>query len=511
MNIMKNILAVLFMLIIAGQLQAQKDTVRFTIDTKLAAAHTIGITMSVPVNNKDIVDLKLPVWSPGYYQVMNYGKSIRDFSVKDQGGKVLTWQQIGNDTWRIAAKGAKSLTVVYTIKTERAFVATSYIDKERAFIKPTASFLHVDGALQLPAVVDIPLQNGWTRVATGLDSIGKTTYRAKDFDILYDCPILIGDLQELPAFKVKGKPHRFIGYKMGSFDGAALMKDIEKIVITASNLIGDIPYKHYTFIATGPGAGGIEQLNSTAIGFSGEGLNNPAGRNRMLSFITHEYFHHYNIKRIRPIELWPFDYSKANRTNSLWVGEGLTVYYEDLILNRAGLMNKREVLDAWQGTIQGFENNAGRLKQTLAQSSANTWEDGPFGKKGETISFYEKGPIVGLLLDIEIRSASGNKKSLDDVMRYLYNTYYKNAGRGFTEAEVRLACEQMAGQKLDELFDYIYTLNKIDYQKYLAKAGLSISFTEEKNQKGEPVTKVSLSESNNITALQKTILGSMLQ
>lgn len=508
---MKGVWIALFTVLSGFQVNAQKDTVQFTVDTKLAAEKKLLITMKAPVGAKDIVDLKLPVWSPGYYQVMNYGKSLVHFEVKDNQGKPLTWQQMGNDTWRIATKGVKSISVNYVIQTERAFVATSYIDKERAFIKPTATFLHIDGALQLPAVVNIPLQNGWTRIATGLDSAGKNTYQAKDFDILYDCPILVGDLQELPAFKIKGKPHRFIGYKMGSFDGAALMKDIEKIVITASSLIGDIPYEHYTFIATGPGAGGIEQLNSTAIGFSGEGLTNPAGRNRMLSFITHEYFHHYNIKRIRPIELGPFDYAKANRTNSLWVGEGLTVYYEDLILNRAGLMNRREVLDAWQATIQGFENNAGRLKQTLAESSANTWEDGPFGKKGETISFYEKGPIVGLLLDIEIRAASGNKKSLDDVMRYLYHTYYKKAGRGFTEVEVRAACEQMAGQKLDELFDYIYTLNKIDYQKYLSKAGLTIRFTEDKNQKGEPVTKVNLAESNNMTALQKTILGSMLQ
>jgi predicted metalloprotease with PDZ domain len=491
--------------------QAQKDTVYFEVNTSAAAAHTIGVSMTFTAGGKDITDLRMPAWSPGYYQLMHYGKTLKDFKATGPDGKILTWQLMGNDVWRIATKGVKKVQVQYHIQTERAFVATSYINEERAFIKPTATFLGIDGALALPAVVTIPLDNGWTRIATGLDSTGRSRYLAKNFDILYDCPILVGNLQELPPFKVKGKAHRFIGYKMGTFDGAALMKDLEKIVTTASNLIGDIPYEHYTFIATGPGAGGIEQLNSTAIGFSGEGLNNAASRNRMLSFLAHEYFHHYNIKRIRPIELGPFDYSKANRTNSLWVGEGLTVYYESLILNRAGLIGRQEVIDGWRGTIQGFENNAGRKKQTLAQSSANTWEDGPFGKRGETISFYEKGPIVGLLLDIEIRVASGNKKSLDDVMRYLYNTYYKTGGRGFTETEVKAACEQMAGTSLDELFDYIYTLKEIDYKKYLSKAGLVIDLTEDKNQKGETITKVTLAENTTLTALQQTILNSLLK
>ncbi len=490
---------------------AQKDTVYFSVNTIQASANKIGIAMTFKTGGRDIIDVKMPAWSPGYYQLMNYGKTVKEFKVVGSDGKSLSWQQMGTDTWRIATKGVQQVQLQYEIQTERSFVATSYINQERAFIKPTATFLNIDGSLHLPAVVTIPLENGWTRIATGLDSTGKNRYAAKNFDVLYDCPILVGELQELPSFKVKGKPHRFIGFKMGSFDGAALMKDVEKIVIAASNLIGDIPYEHYTFIGTGPGAGGIEQLNSTAISFSGEGLNNAASRNRMLSFLAHEYFHHYNIKRIRPIELGPFDYSKANRTNSLWVGEGLTVYYESLILNRAGIINKQEVINGWQSTIQGFENNAGRKKQTLAQSSANTWEDGPFGKRGETISFYEKGPIIGLLLDIAIRSASNNTKSLDDVMRYLYNTYYKVGGRGFTEAEVRAACEQMAGTQLDELFDYIYTLKEINYNKYLSKAGLTISFTEDKNQKGETITKANLTENAILTPVQKILLSGLVK
>lgn len=206
---------------------------------------------------------------------------------------------------------------------------------------------------------------------------------------------------------------------------------------------------------------------------------------RTLSFIAHEYFHHYNVKRIRPIELGPFDYSMPNRTNLLWVAEGLTVYYENVILNRAGMMNPAEILQDWESHINNHERNQGKFHQSLAESSAQTWEDGPFGKPGETISYYVKGPIIGMLLDLRIRVASDNRHSLDDVMLHLYEEFYKKQGRGFTDREVMDVCEQYAGMDLSEIFDYIYTTKPIDYQKYFLQAGLAIEFTERTNDQGQ--------------------------
>jgi predicted metalloprotease with PDZ domain len=250
----------------------------------------------------------------------------------------------------------------------------------------------------------------------------------------------------------------------------------------SSQLIGDIPYKHYTFLAIGPGRGGIEHLNSTTISFEGESLSTEDGRLRMLSFIAHEYFHHYNVKRIRPIELGPFDYDKGSKTNSLWVSEGLTVYYESIVLNRAGLMSRERVLDAFKSSIVSFESQPGKLFQSLAQASAETWSDGPFGRTedefNKTISYYAKGPVVGLLLDFRIRQQTGNKKSLDDVMRALYYTYYKKENRGFTEEELKATIEKVAGKKMDDFFAYIYSTKKLDYKEYLSYAGLDIDLAD---------------------------------
>jgi len=256
------------------------------------------------------------------------------------------------------------------------------------------------------------------------------------------------------------------------------MKDLQKVVEAGIAVIGDIPYRHYTFLAIGPGRGGIEHLNSTTISFSGKELNTPGGRERMLSFIAHEYFHHYNVKRIRPIALGPFDYQRENRTRMLWVSEGLTVYYEYLMLRRAGFLSGGALLQHFQSDIAAYENSTGHLYQSLAEASYETWSDGPFGRKGDsvnkTISYYEKGPAVGMLLDLAIRHATGNRRTLDDVMRTLYRRYYLDKKRGFTDEEFRQTCEKIAGVSLEEVFQYTTTVKDPDYGKYLGYAGLGI-------------------------------------
>ena len=265
---------------------------------------------------------------------------------------------------------------------------------------------------------------------------------------------------------------------MGAFDRQLFMDNLKKVVESAVALMGDIPYKQYTFIGIGPGRGGIEHLNNTTVTFTGEGLETPEGMAGTMGFLGHEYFHNYNVKRVRPFELGPFDYDRGNKTYLLWVSEGLSVYYEYLVLERAGLMNERQLLDRFAQDITTLENNPGRKHQSLAQASYETWSDGPFGKQGadagKSISYYVKGPVVGLLLDFAIRHATENSKSLDDVIRYLYNHYYKKLGRGFTDAEFQRSCEEIAGTSLVKFFEYIYTTKDLNYDKYLSYAGLEL-------------------------------------
>jgi predicted metalloprotease with PDZ domain len=374
--------------------------------------HTCHLELQVCQWNQDTIQLKMPNWMPGYYQIMDYANTVENIFAKDENGKTIPVERLNNNTWSIKGIKNKLFTVSYTIKTNRQFVANSYVDSTHAYLVPENTFLYVDGFLNFPVSVKVIINPEWRHIATGLESAGgkPDEFTATDFDVLYDCPILIGNLEELSSFMIKGIEHKFIGYNIGNFDRVLFMDNLKKIVEAAVSIIGDVPYKEYSFIAIGPGRGGIEHLNNTTISFDGNKLNSPDAINKMLNFLAHEYFHHYNVKRIRPFELGPFDYDKENRTNQLWVSEGLSVYYEYLIVKRAGLTDEKSLLSHFEGNMNAVENNPGRFYQSLSQSSYNTWKDGPFGTQGEepdkSISYYEKGPIVGLFLDFEIRNAT---------------------------------------------------------------------------------------------------------
>jgi predicted metalloprotease with PDZ domain len=441
--------------------------------------HSYAVSLAISEWKEDTLCLKLPNWMPGYYQMMGYSKDLEDISARDLQGTYLSMDRLNENTWKIGGIRNKEFLVNYTIRTHRQFVANSYVDADHAYLVPGNTFLYVDGLLQVPVTVKINANPEWD-VATGLDPVpGKPDeFSAPDFDRLYDCPILAGDLEDLPPFRVQGIEHRFIGYNMGEFDRELFMQNMRKVVEAATDIMGDIPYKQYTFLGIGPGRGGIEHLNNTTVSFSGRGLDTPQGMERMLSFLAHEYFHHYNVKRIRPFELGPFDYDQGNRTNLLWVSEGLTVYYETRILKRAGLIDEQAMFSQLAESMNTYEADSGKFFQSLSQASYNTWEEGPFGGAGrgpdKSISVYTKGAVVGMLLDIEIRFASGNLNSLDDVMRSLYQEYYVQKKRGFTDAEFQEACEKAAGVSLSALFEYVYTTREIDYDKYLGHMGLKI-------------------------------------
>ena len=459
--------------------QPVKSKMDFVVSMENPASHTYQVSFQCEGIQKDWIDFKIPVWMPGYYQLMNYADNISGFEAKDKNGSTFKWEKAANNIWRVYTNNSSAITISYNVKATRNFVASCYLDEERGYIAPTGVFMHAAGYINHPVILTIKPYEKWNRIATGLEPVlGKTySYTAPDFDILYDSPLLIGNLEELPFFSVKGVPHNFIGYKLGSFDKVKFISDLKKIVEAAVDMMGEIPFKHYTFIAIGPGRGGIEHLNSTAISFSGDGLDG-AGRNGMLSFLAHEYFHHYNAKRIRPIELGPFDYDKENRTNMLWVAEGITAYYDELLLRRAGLASEEDLLNAYRSSIVAYEHKPGHLFQSVTQASYDTWSDGPFGRTGDdinkTISYYDKGPVLAMLLDFKIRQQTKNKKSLDDVMRTLYKKFYHQKKRGYTEDEFRNVCEYVAGVSLAEFFEYVYTVKEIDYAKYFSYAGLNI-------------------------------------
>lgn len=464
-----------------------RSVLNYTVTIPAENTNEFHVHLSARDTGNDTIVLKLPKWMPGYYQIMNYAEKLKNLSAQDNKGKDIPVSRINQNTWRIVTAKNSSFDLSYDIVADRRFVANNYLDSTRAYIVPPATFLYIDNHLDLPVSVRLEFDRKWNMIVTGLDSVpGKPReFTAPDFDILYDCPILMGNLEELPSFEVNGVKHRFAGYKPGNFNRDEFISNLKKVVQAAADIIGDVPYSQYIFIAIGPGNGGIEHLNNTTVSFNGNGLDSRASMIRMMNFLGHEYFHHYNVKRIRPYELGPFDYDNENRTNLLWLSEGISVYYEYIMLRRAGITTEEEFLAGLENNISTVENDSGRFYQSLVQSSFNTWDEGPFGNRGKgpdrSISYYEKGPVVGLILDLSIRNSTGNERSLDDVMRYLYREYYQKRKRGFTDAEFQQACETIAGTSMMREFEYVYTTKEIDYSTYLSYAGLKAEITRDKN------------------------------
>jgi len=480
---LRTVLAIVAAFIVAtaaAAADASPAAFAFTVSTPDPASRQYHVRLRCDGLPGDTAEFRMPVWTPGYYGLFDYAGHVRNFGATDGDGRPLAFAKGGPNAWVIRKGPAATVLLSYDVAATSPFVANAFLDETRGYITPGALFVYVPGQLRRSVTVTVELNSKWTTVATGLDPVPKGpphTFRAADFDVLYDSPILMGNLETLPTFEIKGIPHRFIGYALGEFDRRQFVDDLRAVVEAGTEIIGDIPYKHYTFLGIGPGRGGIEHANSTAVPFSGIGPDR-ASRIRTLSFLAHEYFHHYNVKRIRPIALGPFDYDRPNLTDMLWVSEGFTSYYEYLMLVRSGRMTPQELLDALTRTIAAVENNPGRLFQSATASSRDTWTQGPFGRGASgvrrTISYYDKGLVLGLLLDFRIRHETKNRKSLDTVMRTLYQKYYKQAGRGWTDAEFRRVCEEAAGTTLADFFEYASTTRKIDYEKYLAHAGLQL-------------------------------------
>lgn len=480
------------------------DTIRYELSFANRDQHIFKVNIRFKSQHLGVMDFKIPQWTPGYYQTLDLEKNISEIAAKNQENQEIEIIKADKNTWRVPVEKGENITISYVVKADVLFIAKPYINNEFAFIRPSGIFLFSEERKNDDCTIRFS-DNPWKKTATALPQ-KNGIFVAHNTQELLDSPILVGDISDLGHFTVRGKPHYFLGRDLDDFDTKNMMASLQKSVEQATEMMQDIPYNSYTFISIGKGNGGIEQTNSTAFTLNGELYAQEKGRQKLLNFLTHEYFHHFNIKRITPLELTLFNYSEKNRTNLLWVSEGLTVYYESILLNRAGIKTRSQMLEEWRNKIEVYENNEGKKYQTLAESSFYTWEDGPFGVKGKTISYYEKGPLIGMLLDLKIRHNTKNKKSLDDVMRTLYWRFYKEEKRGFTEKELKNICETLAQENLDDLFKYIYTLDAINYNHYFKLAGLEV-FEENKDGKMQ----YSIRRAKNTSKLQNMIFNDLFR
>lgn len=480
-------LAAFFLLISAAFAQ---DPVRYTVRFPAPHTHYLEVTASLPAG-RPAVELFLPVWTPGSYLVREYARNVEAFQARDTQGRELAWEKTRKNRWRVQAAGAARIEVSYKVYAREMSVQGNWVDAGFAMLNGAPNFMTLVAAEKRPYEVKLELPAAWKKSISGLkDGPAPHTFLAADYDELIDSPIYAGNAA-IHEFTVEGKKHYLVNEGEGpTWDGPASARDVAKIVAEYSRQWGGLPYEKYVFfnMLTG-GGGGLEHRNSTWLGASpwayGNNQETPEGgsaqggprrpsRSGWLGLVSHEYVHLWNVKRLRPVELGPFDYENETYTRSLWLAEGVTSYYGPLAIRRAGLSTQAQLLRAMSGTIAQLQSTPGRLVTPVESSSYNAWI-GLYrpneNSSNTTISYYTKGAVVGLLLDAKIRKATSGAKSLDDAMRIAFERY--GGARGYTPQQFRAVCSEVAGTDLSAFFhNALETTEELDYTEMLDWYGL---------------------------------------
>ncbi len=456
------------------------DPAVYTLRFPSPADHLAAVEASLPTPATPSVEVMLPIWSPGYYRVEDYAAQVRDLAARGPDGRTLHVERVPPNRWRIDTGGASRITLTYGLLCTRYFVTTNWVSPELGSMNGPATFITVVGDAKRPQEVVVEPPASWPVVATGLEDVADGTphhFRAPDYDALLDAPIVAGDL-DTHAFEVGGVPHYLVdaGAPDG-WDGERVARHLRRIVQQTLPLWGELPYRKYVFLNVfWRGGGGLEHSGSTLLTTNPDRVLTGNGYRSWLSFAAHEYVHALNVKRLRPVELGPFDYEAAPRTSSLWLAEGVTSYLADLAVARAGLAGGDGFLRSMSGAIRELQESPGRLLQTVEESSLDVWTNSNSGESAaaSTVSYYVKGQVLGFLLDARVRAATDGRRSLDDVMHVAYERY--GGARGYTPEEFRTVASEVAGMDLSAWFrKALASTEELDYAEALDRFGLRFS------------------------------------
>jgi predicted metalloprotease with PDZ domain len=479
---------------------ANSSAVHYDISIKDAHAHLWQVTLTIPKPAKNQT-VSLPVWIPGSYMVREFSKHLQNLQAR-QNGQAVAVNQLDKCTWQLVNSAAKPLVLSYEVYAFDNSVRTAWLTAQRAFFNPTSLCLKVHGLESKAHTLALGTTNlvalrAVSTPATLLKSLKKPPagqlgeYVFADYDELADMPFEIGDFWR-GSFTVRGVVHEFVvSGAPASFDGKRLLADTQRIVEAEISFWhgekGKPPFERYVFMlnVVDDGYGGLEHRNSTALICSRRDLpriGSPKpteGYTTLLGLISHEYFHTWNVKRLKPQEFVHYNYAQENYTQMLWFFEGFTSYYDDLLLRRAGLIDNAQYLRLLAKAINQVQQTPGRQVQSVAQASMDAWvkyyrqdENTP----NATVSYYTKGSLVGLCFDLTLRSEG--KGNLDEVMRWLFKHFkadQKGKG-GITEADFAKALQVIGGRSYEaEIAAWVHGTQDLPLVELLQAHGVSIT------------------------------------
>lgn len=439
-------------------------------------SHLLEVTLQVSGWNAPQLDLKMPVWTPGSYLVREYARHVQNFQVCQPQQR---WRKLAKNHWQIETAGVSEVTLRYQVFANELTVRTNHLDASHAFFNGAALFFYLPGWQQQPIRVTIQPPPDW-QIATALPPVPDqvNSFEAANFDQLVDSPFEIG-LHQRYEFESLGKPHQLVIWGQGNTNPAQIVADTQKIIQVEAEIFGGLPYEQYLFILhqTAQGFGGLEHKDSCALIYPRFSFRSEEGYQRFMQLVAHEFFHLWNVKRIRPKGLEVFDYDAENYTPSLWFSEGTTSYYDVMLPLRAGIYDAQTGIKLLGKEISRYLTTPGRQVQMLGESSFDAWiklyrRDS--NSDNNQISYYLKGEMFSLILDLLIRARHENRRSLDDVLRQLWQQFGQPEV-GFTPEQLQAAIESVAGIELSVLFEHcLNSTLELPLEQYLEPFGLRI-------------------------------------
>jgi len=460
------------------------EPIRYTVSFPALHTHYVEIEASIPTHGRPQIDLMMAVWTPGSYLVREYARHVEALRAADPARVPLRIEKTRKNRWRVATNGAATVWLRYRVYAHEMSVRTNWVDEEFALLNGAPTFVTlVESPSRRAHEVRVQLPRSWSRSFSGMPSgIGEHTYVAPDYDTLVDSPILAGN-PAVYEFRVSGKPHYLVDFReRGVWNGPQAAQDLAKIAEATARFWGEIPFERYYFFnVIGAPVNGLEHRNSTVMNIPREATGTRAGYLDWLSLASHEYFHAWNAKRLRPVELGPFDYENEAYTKSLWFVEGVTDYYADLILARTGVATRDEYLGALSAQIRRLQATPGRLEQSAELASYDAWIKYYRPDENSTntsISYYVKGAVVGFVLDAKLRRMTAGANSLDDVMRLMYARF--SGENGFTSEDFRAGVASVAGSVHAQeirgwLGSVLETTRELDYTEAVEWFGLRMT------------------------------------
>ena len=464
-------------------LQASKLT--YHLSMPQPNSHYFAVKIDIQENAAAVQEFKLPVWTPGSYLVREFSKNLNQVRAIDAQGKELTVKKKAKNAWEVQCNGAASYTVFYEVYAFELSVRTPYLDNTHGFVAGAGVFMYTEETRNQLGVLKIYPYASFKKVSTALapadfkSEPGCQSFVFKDYDQLVDSPIEIGNQQEF-SFMAAGVRHRVAMYGEANYNIAELQRDMAKVVESATAVFGSNPNQDYLFIVHNvtDGQGGLEHLNSCVLSVSRWTYT---GSNYLgfINLVAHEYFHLWNVKRIRPIELGPFNYDQECYTSLLWVMEVINSYYDELLLLRAGFYTKADFLNKLQSQINYVEGSPGSRVQPVAHASFDAWIKAyrpNENSSNTTMTYYSRGAVIGAVLDAYLIQRSKGKQSLDGFMQLLYQKYALDLKRGFSETEFEQELANYCGEDMHAFFtQYVNGTAIIPYQKYFEPMGLKVT------------------------------------